>query len=618
MRINFEHIQIHNFLSIGDIELALDDRGLVLVEGVNGNSSDSAISNGSGKSSIFNAICWALTGETIQGVTNDVVNIYSDGGCFVKLTATINDDKYEITRMRDYNKQGSDLKVIVNGEDKSGKGIRESTKVLAEMLPDLTSDLIGSIIILGQGLPHRFSNNTPAGRKEILERLSKSDFMIEDIKARLGSRKDTLNDSLRVEQDGKVGEQAKLELYETSIEENKTTLQELMNNVNNVDNREELTKRLDEVLKEIQDLETSMKDTDDIIEKLTSELTTLTTSKAEEIARIEEQFKAKLDKLTEEKIHFSALVKSAQAEYDRVKNIKDICPTCGQKITSVHKPDLAPYEAELETAKTELAGVDILISDTNDDKKVLLKGVEKKYDIGAIKEELEFNNEEWNRMSDKLKELNGERLGIQVSLSDHKNDLLAIEKLKDTISAFEQKRKDSQEKIVYYIEREEELLARIDVINQMFTIVKRDFRGYLLSNVIEYIARKSNDYAEIVFGNRFIDFALDGNNINIAYHGKPYENLSGGEKQKVDLILQFALKDMLNTYLNIHCNILVLDEIFDNLDVVGCQKVLNLISALKDVNSLYVISHHADELQIPYDSEIKIQKNELGISSMII
>ena len=87
-----------------------------------------------------------------------------------------------------FGKKGGDLKIVINNEDRSGDGLRKSEALLAEYLPDVTSSLLGSVIILGQGLPHRFTNNTPAGRKEVLEKLSKSDFMIEDIKARISKR----------------------------------------------------------------------------------------------------------------------------------------------------------------------------------------------------------------------------------------------------------------------------------------------------------------------------------------------------------------------------------------------------------------------------------------------
>ena len=34
--------------------------------------------NGSGKSSVFNAISYALTGETLQGLSNNIENVYGN------------------------------------------------------------------------------------------------------------------------------------------------------------------------------------------------------------------------------------------------------------------------------------------------------------------------------------------------------------------------------------------------------------------------------------------------------------------------------------------------------------------------------------------------------------
>ena len=91
--------------------------------------------------------------------------------------------------------------------------------------------------------------------------------------------------------------------------------------------------------------------------------------------------------------------------------------------------------------------------------------------------------------------------------------------------------------------------------------------------------------------------------------------LSGGEKQKVDIIVQFALRDMLCNYLGFDCNILVLDEVFDNLDSVGCDKVIQLITnKVNSVNSIYIITHHAEELDIPVDRYLVVEKDSTGVS----
>ena len=109
-----------------------------------------------------------------------------------------------------------------------------------------------------------------------------------------------------------------------------------------------------------------------------------------------------------------------------------------------------------------------------------------------------------------------------------------------------------------------------------------------------------------------------GNNIEISYCDKQYENLSGGERQKVDLIIQFSIRDMLSQFLNFSSNILVADEIFDNCDSVGCQKIINMISnKLTDVESIFIVTHHENELMIPYDSKLTVVKNNYGISEII-
>ena len=78
MRIKFVGIRIHNFLSIADESINLEDMGFTIVTGINNRKTDNASSNGSGKSSIFNAICYALTGETAQGVSNNIENIFAE------------------------------------------------------------------------------------------------------------------------------------------------------------------------------------------------------------------------------------------------------------------------------------------------------------------------------------------------------------------------------------------------------------------------------------------------------------------------------------------------------------------------------------------------------------
>ena len=94
--------------------------------------------------------------------------------------------------------------------------------------------------------------------------------------------------------------------------------------------------------------------------------------------------------------------------------------------------------------------------------------------------------------------------------------------------------------------------------------------------------------------------------------------MSGGERQKVDVIIQFALRYMLCHLLNFQSNIIVLDEVFDNCDSAGCDKILQLITAeLSDVETVFVITHHAFELTLPSDYDIIVAKGADGISRIV-
>jgi DNA repair exonuclease SbcCD ATPase subunit len=100
---NFLSLEIHNFLTIGEARLELDNRGLLLVQGCNEDDT-SAKSNGAGKSSVVDALCWALYGVTARGVTgNAVVNRSVGKNCSVRVTLrddSADDFYYVITRYR--------------------------------------------------------------------------------------------------------------------------------------------------------------------------------------------------------------------------------------------------------------------------------------------------------------------------------------------------------------------------------------------------------------------------------------------------------------------------------------------------------------------------------------
>lgn len=611
--IYFESISLKNFMSFKEAYVNLNRNGYILVEGINNNVEDSAKSNGSGKSSLFSGICWCLTGETISGA-KEVSNIYLKGKTEVQVKFTFDSHSYTITRTRN----PSNLFIEVDGVDKSGKGIRDTQKILEEYLPQVTSSLINSVIILGQGLPQRFTNNTPSGRKEILEKLSNSDFMITDIKEKLSVRKSTLEDS-RNSTNNNISE------LQGSISTLNTLLNMYINNLNDLSSSGDYELQIDKInlniqkLKEdIESYETAKSETETLLnncvlssEKLSSEYKL-------------EQSKLKLidtKELEEEITSINFDIKTTSNKISEIDSISDVCPMCGQKLHDVVKPDSTSLKENLAVLKERYSELQVSLNESNkynielqnsldleyaDRQKELSTSIESlQADIINYNNSLTTNNSMLISESENLAKLQTKLNELENTKQHLKNE---IENTKKCIS-------DNTDKINDLRLTVDDISARLEIISKMNTLVKRDFRGYLLSNIIQFISTKSKYYSNKVFGTDKLDFKLDGNNILISYDNKEYELLSGGEKQKVDVIIQLSIRDMLCKYLGFSSNIIVLDEITDSLDSKGCQNIFNLISSeLGDVESIYIISHHTDELNIPCDDTITIIKDNNKIS----
>lgn len=619
MIITFKEIEIHNFLSIGDAKLKLDNNGYVLVSGVNLNKSDNAKSNGSGKSTIFEAIVYALTGETVRGV-KDIVNINSNDGAFVDLIFKIDKDEYRLLRSKNHKEYGTNLKIWKNGENLSGKGIRDSEKLLAQYLPDLSSMLIGSVIVLGQGLPQRFTNNTPSGRKEVLEKLSKSDFMIEDLKNKITSRKTVLQEQLDTLNTNIVKKNTQSDMLAESVQNAQTELDSIESFDESILN--ELCQVINNQSKEGQQIEDSIKALNDSVQQYRNQYILVKEKSAVEESNINKQYENAILEATSNSIKLGEVFRQLDSEIETAKNIKDVCPTCGQRLLNVVKPDITPLMEKRESIFKEFEKERFSADSLKAERCEKVDSVKKKYDnelktIQSTAEEIKRNiNEKSAQLSEiktKLEQNNTELNRLQILRNSIEQKQAA---LTTSIVCNNERLNSIKEEIAKASAQKEALLQHLEVVTKFDTIIKRDFRGFLLKNVIDYIDSKVKEYANDVFEIGNIDFILDGNNININYGQRQYESLSGGEKQKVDMIVQFAIRDMLCNFLNFSCNILVIDECFDNLDSIGCQQALNLISKkLNDVESIYIITHR-DELEIPYDKIIKVIKNTEGVSSV--
>lgn len=616
MIINFKSIEIENFMSMEHCFVELSDLGFVKVMGANNYVADASVSNGSGKSTIWESIIWCLTGTTIRGA-KDIIR-HGSNGTYVYLNFVVDNNQYKLIRSKNHDKYKTTLLLYKNEVDISGKGIRETEKLLSECLPELTKDLLCSVVILGQGMPQKFSDNTPSKRKELLEQLTHSDFMIEDLKNKVTKRKLELQAYLTELHELSAKDNSALNFQKQEIE----TEQRKLNDLNSIDvsqltllkgNLETDDATLQALLAEQGCLAACIADKNEIYQKEKDK-------QINETSELKELHNNSISELGAELTAINSRISYISSEITKLENVKDVCPTCGQHIPDIVIVDTSEKHKELQEIMRLREKLNTDIKALKDSNVVAEAELTNKFSfLQEFLTEMKQKESELTCVKNKISVMQHEMQEAKITLAKLEEQQLSrnthVAELEKSIKLRALKCDSLNNSLASNEEKVNSYTQHLQVISKFETLLKRDFRGYLLQNSIEYLSDAAKRYANIVLCNDNINIYIELNEIVIELNGKEIESLSGGERQKVDLIVQFAIRELLSTYFNFNSNILVLDEIFDNLDEKGCESIISLVLTLP-VNSVFIVSHRKD-LDIPFDNEISVIKNTEGISTLL-
>ena len=578
MLVKFEKISIKGFLSIGEAEIDLADQGMVYVTGKN-NSPGNQDSNGAGKSTIFEAIMYALTGTTLRG-TKDVVNIYWKGYTEVALSLSVDDVHYDIVRTRNHPELKNNLKIYRDGQDISGVGLKKSEDILKNELGQLSSSLVSSVIILGQGLPNKFTDLSPIARKDRLEELSQSSEFIGEFKTRLTNFKDLYTQKSN-------DNNMRIARTETEITMNEQRVS------GSVRKLEELKSSDDD----ISSLNDQLSDEDKSIETLNERMITLST--------LRRNTNDSYNSVTSERMIKSNQVTRSTNDISRLMNeianlSESICPTCHQPITSSDDVDRLRNERESQI--------------------ISIQGT-----IDLLRTEIQGLSEKEKLFESKLRKMEDSYQNIQVELNQHNKSRVdiqgRIERISSTsdelttdINIYSSKIADEKAELNTLSSTRGVYDLKLGIIDYLTKKSSKEFRSFMLIGVVDYLNTKLSYYSNKLFGTDRLSLVLEGNRISILYDNRAYENLSGGERQRADLAMQFSLRDMLINSLGFNCNLLIIDEGFDNLDSSGVSSLVSVINDMTSIDSVFTISHHT--LSIPFDRTIEVVKGMDKVSTV--
>ena len=647
MNIRFNSIDIENFRSIERAFVELENQGTVIVKGVN-EYEDKATSNGSGKSSVFEAIIFALFEETSSG-EKDVANRIIDNGYSITLKFEVDNDKYIINRQCS---KGGKTSVVVNknGLDISARNKTDTNKIILQIL-GINKAIFLDSVFLSQNANTNLASLTPTARKERLEILTNTDFMINSFKEKLKEKQteyeaECVSNQLKMNKlngnkETNLKQQADLQL---KINEAKQELERLkqLGNIQEIDEQINLKENV-----EMSTFDKQIEETDKMIQDKEQEIEDLRKLGEENLNKKDELDKQKQEKLNEwnkvdkeiqtrqQTIQFTEQDnKRLDKEIDKIRK-SDKCPTCGRKYDDANEEHIQKAIQELEDAKQEnnkqiesiKQEIEYHITQKN---QIEEDGKKQAVEITKVSAEIEEHRNKVNEKELERRSLNNKKQEILDNKNKCQKEIDTLKSKKEQILKTQTGNIEEFEEMIKKIVSDIEIIDAqlkeaedlynkyndyVSVVKNSIQMVTKEFRTYLLQNSLQYLNKLLAQYSSQLFSNEtdVIRIEEDDTKLNIKLGNATYESLSGGEKTRVNIALLLAQKSLANIIGNISCNIIILDEVLGYCDSMAEENVISLLTQeLESLESIYMVSHK--EIPIGYDAQLIIVKDKRGLS----
>jgi DNA repair exonuclease SbcCD ATPase subunit len=341
MNIRFKSIDIENFRSIKRAYVELANQGTVIVRGIN-EYEDKATSNGSGKSSMFEAIIFALFEET-SGGEKDVANRVINDGYTINLVFEIDGVEYSILRQLKSGK--TTVCLFKNGIDISARNKTDTNKLIVQLI-GINKNIFLDSVLLSQGANTNLATLTPTARKERLEILTNTDVTISKFKDALKERQNEYEAECvgcQMEMNKIMGRQEALRKQASDVEnqlfkiEQEIAQRQASNRVSAIEQEIKQLEQQDfDYDKQIENISACADDNDKAMEEARLKLDEIVVVKDQ----LEQQRSAKREEYNQisnelNKANFDiSFEQQTQKRLDKeVEDIKnsDKCPTCGRK-----------------------------------------------------------------------------------------------------------------------------------------------------------------------------------------------------------------------------------------------------------------------------------------------
>ena len=582
--INIKTLTVKNFLSVGNQTQAVDFQKehltLVLGENLDMGGDDSGSRNGTGKTTIVNALSYALFGTALTNIKKDnLINKINNKNMLVTLAFEKDGARYRIERGRKPNV----LKFYVDDVEQEDEvtddaqgDVRETQKDLSALI-GMSHDMFKHIVALNT-YTEPFLSMRANDQRNIIEQLL--GITILSVKA---------------------------EFLKEQVKETKDNIQQEVANIEAAKKSNEKIQQSIEALIIRQSAWAKQQETDCL--KLASQIIELQEVDIEQEIEQHNKLKSyddlssKIKSLNKEKstletalIQADKSVKKYEKELEKLLDSK--CPACEQELhTHKHEEMQSIALKNLEDSQNYLKGISDsysviiqeleAIGDINGRPKTFYETVEEalrhQNNLSTLEEFLGKRQQEANPYTEQIEEL--KNTAIQDIDWTTVNDLTSL--------------KDHQEFLLKLLTNKDSFIRK-KIIDQNLSY---------LNNRLSYYLDKMGLPHQVTF--------LNDLNVEITQLGQDldFDNLSRGERNRLILGLSWSFRDVWESlYQNI--NLLFVDELIDNgLDASGVENALAILKkmARERNKNIYLISHK-DELIGRVNNVLKVIK-ENGFTS---
>jgi len=562
--IKIKNLTIKNFLSVGNVTqgLRFDQYGLTLVLGNNLDLGGDGSRNGTGKTTIVNALSYVLYGNALTNIRKDnLINKTNIKNMLVTCEFDLNGTNYKIERGRKPNI----LKFIINDnqvdsqDSEEQQGENKETQEHIERTIGMSHDMFKHIAALNT-YTEPFLSLKANDQREIIEQLLGI--------TQLSEKATLLKDLIRGTKDQIKEEEYRVKAVSDANNKIKASIDDLGRRSRLWQTKqEEDIEKLGAAITELRNI--------DIEQELTNhKLLTLWKEQDSQMSRFNKDLATHQSAIKRISTNISDLEK-AQA-----KALAHQCHACGQDIHDTKQEEMMSEIAVAVSAlrqdlNKEQAGIEKINSD-----------IKKLGDIGK-RPNVKYNNiddavNHKSTLETAMDQLERRALDLDPYIEQ-------IDHLKET--ALEEVNFDLMNKLTKLLEHQDFLL-------KLLTAKDSFVRKRIIEQNLSYLNHRLAHYLEKLNLPHSVKFRSDLE-VDITQLGQEFDfdNLSRGERNRLILGLSWAFRDVYES-LNHPINLLFIDEMIDSgMDANGVDNALGILKKMsREQNKNIFLISHRDEL----------------------